>query len=315
MDDPEFDDLLVPTDGSEHADDALSYALTLAERTGARVHVCSVVNPYTLSKVSELREARETAEGIVADAEARVEEAGLDAVTAVREGSPADAVREYVDEAGIDCVVMSTHGRSGVERYLLGSVTEKVVRTVSVPVLAVHADDAGGGPEGTYDRVLLPTDGSDAAGRAERTAVAFAGAFDATLDAVSVVDTTDLATAAGPTGAEGEAVRRVQKALERRAGTATDDVAEAARAAGVAVETSVEEGRPHERILARARETDADAIVLGTHGRGGVERFVLGSVAEKVVRLADRPVLVVPADSGDGAGEGADAGDGSDRGA
>ena len=291
-----FDDVLVPTDGSEHADTALSYAISFAERTGARVHVCTVVNPYVLSKVSDLSDAREAAEAVVADAAERVEAAGVDAVTAVREGSPADAIREYVEEAGVDCVVMSTHGRSGVERYLVGSVTEKVVRTSPVPVLAVHESDAGDGRTGGYRRVLLPTDGSDAVTTAERTAVAFAAAFDATLDVVSVVDSTDLSTAAGPTGAEGEAVRQVEKALEARAGRATDAVADDAAAADVTVETSVEEGRVHERILARATETDADLIVVGTHGRGGVERFVLGSVAEKVVRLADRPVLVVPAD-------------------
>ncbi|ESP87877.1 universal stress protein [Candidatus Halobonum tyrrellensis] len=300
-----FDDLLVPVDGSDHAADALSYALALATGTGARVHVCSVVNPYTLSKVTDLREAREGAEEVVADAERRVEAAGLDAVTAVREGSPADAIREYAEEAGVDCVVMSTHGRSGVERYLIGSVTEKVVRTSPVPVLAVHTTDADGGREGEYRRLLLPTDGSAAAAAAERTAVAFASAFDATLDVVSVVDSTDLATAAGPTGAEGEAVRQVEKALDARAARATDAVADDARAAGVDVETSVEQGSVHERILARATETDADAIVVGTHGRGGVERYLLGSVAEKVVRLADRPVLVVPADAADVEGEGA----------
>lgn len=294
-----FDELLVPTDGSETADAALDAALSLASHTGARVHLLSVVNPYVLSKVTDIDKGRAKAESIIAEAADRARDVGVDAETAVAEGAEHEEIGRYVDERGIDAVVIGTHGRTGIDRALMGSVTEKVVRTVGVPVLTIHE------PIPTFEpsRVLLATDGSDPAGEAERVALALAGEYGATLEALSVVDSLSLASASDPAGgaaidpaaAGGEAIGTVTELLEEQADDAVRAIAEDAEEVGVTVETTVEEGRPHERILAAGAEHDADVIVIGTHGRSGVERFILGSVAEKVLRLADRPVLVVPA--------------------
>ncbi|WP_313694631.1 universal stress protein [Halorarum halobium] len=290
-----FDEILVPTDASETADAALDAALSLASRTGARVHLLSVVNPYVLSKVTDVGESRSEVESIVAEAAERARDAGVGVETAVAEGAPHEEVGAYVDEHGIDVVVMGTHGRSGVGRALMGSVTEKVVRTVDVPVLTIHEPI----PSFEPSRMLLPTDGSDPATAAERVALSLADEYDATLEALSVVDSLQLAAASDP-AAGGEGMAQVTDLLKEQAETAVQNVAADGTSAGVSVETTVGEGRPHERILAAAEEHDADVIVVGTHGRSGVQRFVLGSVAEKVLRLADRPVLVVPAANSDG---------------
>jgi nucleotide-binding universal stress UspA family protein len=137
-----------------------------------------------------------------------------------------------------------------------------------------------------FDQLVIATDGSDSGGRAVATALDLASRFDASVHAVSVVDR-DRAEAAP--AEEGEAVRA---ALHERATTAADAVAEQAPA-GVEVTTTVREGRPAEAIVAYAEEVDADGVALGTRGRGGAGGFVLGSVAEAVVRTCERPVLTV----------------------
>ncbi|QLG61674.1 universal stress protein [Halorarum salinum] len=291
----EFTDVLVPTDGSETADAALGTALSLASHVGARVHVLSVVNPYVLSKVTDVEARRSEAEETVEGAADRAREAGVPVETAVSVGAPHEAIAGYVTDHGVDVVVMGTHGRTGVGRALMGSVTEKTVRTVRVPVLTVHEE----GPRFEPSRVLLATDGSGPAARAERVGLALAGEFGATVEAVSVVDTAPLTAGSDPVGQGTRALQDVREALTEGAEDAVATVEADGEAAGVTVETTVGEGRPHERILAAARERDADVIVIGTHGRGGFERFVLGSVAEKVLRLSDRPVLVVPSDGTD----------------
>jgi nucleotide-binding universal stress UspA family protein len=159
---------------------------------------------------------------------------------------------------------MGTHGRSGVDRYLLGSLAERTLRTAHVPVLAVREDSAHG-PEPAIEAVLLATDGGEGAERAADHAVAVAAATGAHLHALTVGDD------GGP--AERAAAR--------------------AREAGVDATAAVRSGRPHEAIREYAEDHGADLVVVGTHGRSGVERVLLGSVAERVLRTATRPVLVV----------------------
>ncbi|MFC7137972.1 universal stress protein [Halobaculum litoreum] len=139
-----YDDLLVPTDGSERTDAAVEHAVALAEAFDATVHVLSVVdtrNRFESPSAGVAAEAWVDAERERADeAVARVAEALPDHVaveTVTRDGTPAAEIVGYAEEAPVDAIVMATHGRSGLDRYLMGSVTEKVVRSSSVPVLTV----------------------------------------------------------------------------------------------------------------------------------------------------------------------------------
>ncbi|MFB6089716.1 MAG: universal stress protein [Halobellus sp.] len=139
-----------------------------------------------------------------------------------------------------------------------------------------------------YDRILVPTDGSTATEGAVDHAVELAEQYDATLYALYVVDTG--AYSSLEMGSE-----IVAEALHEEGETAVEEVADAARAAGVDVETAVKDGIAHRVIVDHAAENAVDLIVMGTHGRTGVGRFLLGSVAEKVVRSADVPVMTVRA--------------------
>ena len=141
-----------------------------------------------------------------------------------------------------------------------------------------------------YDRILLPTDGSEVAEAAAAHAVALAAATGATLHVLSVVD----AEAIGIVTPVALDVDEVRTSLRRAAEEATAAVAEAAESAGVDVVEAVEVGVPDEEIRDYAAANDVDLVVMGTHGRGGVDRFLLGSVTERVVRGSAVPVLAVP---------------------
>lgn len=140
-----------------------------------------------------------------------------------------------------------------------------------------------------YDRILVPTDGSDGSDRATEEAIELARAFDAEVHALYVVD---------PSAAPGEATGAgVLEALSAVGEESTGAVVDRARAAGVdVVDPVVETGSPFRTIADYAAENDVDLVVMGTHGRSGIERYLLGSVTEKVVRTATVPVLTIRAE-------------------
>jgi len=178
---------------------------------------------------------------------------------------------------------MGTHGRTGLNRLVLGSVTERTLRTSPVPVLTVHEDTT---LDSDFETVLVPTDGSDAANVAANHGITIAEATDAAMHVIHVVDLTAVS------GEFGSA--EVLTALEEAGQQAVDDVIHRAEDAGLrSVEASILSGTPARAILDYAEERDIDLIVMGTHGRTGLERYLLGSVTEKIVRVADVPVLTV----------------------
>lgn len=144
-----------------------------------------------------------------------------------------------------------------------------------------------------YDQILVPTDGSDGTRGAVTHAIDLATTYDAALHTIYVVNTT--------AGVE-SSVSGVLDALETAGENAIDVVIQQAEAAGVdTIEGVVAQGSPHRAILDYADQQDIDLVVMGTHGRTGLERYLIGSVTERVVRLSDAPVLTVrmPADDAD----------------
>ena len=139
-----YDRILLPTDGSEGNDRAVGEAIDLAAETEAELHVLFVVEdlPYAPEMTEDRLEVhlRGIGEEATEAIRERAEEVGVTVQTAIEEGTPHLEILEYVDREAIDLVVMGTHGRSGLDKYLLGSVTERVVRTAEVPVLTVRVD-------------------------------------------------------------------------------------------------------------------------------------------------------------------------------
>lgn len=146
-----YEHILVPTDGSETSEKAVEHALDIAEQYGATVHALYVIDTNAMSlslgaeqldrieqgqygEMDEVRERAERATGYITD---RARERGLETVEHVSAGQPHSLIASYAEDHDIDLVVMGSHGRSGVKRALLGSVAERTLRTVTVPVMVV----------------------------------------------------------------------------------------------------------------------------------------------------------------------------------
>ncbi|WP_128906270.1 universal stress protein [Halorubrum amylolyticum] len=281
-----FDRILFPTDGGDGASAAFDHVLDLAADHGATVHVLNVADTThdSVTRIGgEVVDVLEReGEEVVEAAADRAADRGVETVTDVLQGGVAETIAAYAGEYGIDLVAMPTRGRTGFDRLLLGSTTERVVRESTVPVLSVRPD--GETMRYPYRNVLVPTDGSERAGDALDRALALADRAGATVHVLSVVGV-------GSVGIEGYAG---VDALVEGAEETVAEAAATAEEAGIEAVEAVEVGSSAARgIEAYVDENDIDLVVMGTQGRTGVERYLLGSVAERTVRTSPVPVLTV----------------------
>lgn len=204
----------------------------------------------------------------------------------VESAVPAQVILDYIDQEEIDLVVMGTHGRRGIDRMLFGSVTEEVVRNASSPVLTVRKD-AQVTPSRAVRRILVPVDFSEGSEMAIRHAKEIAQTYGAEIDLLHVVEELAYPTAYGlepVTFPTQDIVERVEKQL---ADLARDEIGYE----HVMIQATV--GHPATGILEYVEENEVDLIVIATHGRTGLDRMLLGSVTERVLRRAPTPVFVV----------------------
>jgi nucleotide-binding universal stress UspA family protein len=296
-----FHSILVPLDGHPLAEQALPVGRQVARRCGATLHLVTVQPPMSplvlTSDVAAMAQEIEedTAQAMRAYVERVAAMARCDDVTiasALLEGPPAECLAAYVRDHGIELVVMTTHGRGGLSRIWLGSVADRLLRTVDVPVLLLRARDI---PQPVdYRRVLVAV-----GERAELELIepaltlgAVAGATSYVL--VHVIEPPPPILPPVPVQAPLLGLEWIRARHDAAMGYLAP-LAERLSEHGLSVETRVMVGGPvAAEILELARTTGADLIAMGTHGRRGLERLVLGSVADKVVRGGDTPVLVTP---------------------
>jgi len=275
-----YDRILLPTDGSRSAEAAARHGLYIATAFDASLHVISVAADRERSE--RLGEAR--ARDAVSSLEELVEQADLTCRSAIEHGRPYEAILSYASENDIDLVVMGTHGRRGLSRVLLGSVTERVIRLSDDPVVAVPPRSIDRETEG-YERVLVPTDGSPAATAAIDHGLSIAERVGAAVRVLCVIE--------GETG-----LPPLGDPLRDEAVEVLDAVAERASDREVTLTTHVQPGTPHEVINNFVTAHGIDVVAMGTHGRAGIRRQLLGSVTERVLRTSDVPVLTVRQDTG-----------------
>lgn len=279
----EWTRILVTTDFSPSAESAIRSAEYLCRQEGARLdllHVIQLPAPSYLGRLGLDRDLREMwiagAREQLAELARGVAGSELEVDTVLREGKPWSEILEVAREREADLICLGNSGHSTLERLLLGSTAENVVRRSDVPVLIVRDQPLIG-----VRRVLVPVDFDPGAKGAIRFALAKFPAAE--MSAIHVVAPLPPANpAVGPLVPNLAAIRgRIRGLLDR---LGAREVTESVRLMA----------DPAAAILEAARETEVDLLVLTTHGRRGVKRAVLGSVAEKVVRHADRPVLVLP---------------------
>ena len=300
-----YDAILVPIDGSDVAEAALEHALSLAIETDATVHVLYVADTNRDSVTVVGGRAVDSllthGEEAVDEARATLTSRGVAHEGEVVQGGPARTIVDYAERYGLDLIAMPTHGRTGLERILLGSTTERVVRRSPAPVLALPPTDDS--REYPYRRLLAPTDGSRCAETAVELGAGLAAATDARFDVLSIVDVAHL-------GFDTRVDLQIDQ-LEENAAKFVDAGSDLAAAAGVAADritTGVVSGTsPYREINAYVEANDIDLLVVGTHGRTGIDRYLLGSVTEKLLRTSSVPVLTVRAEEDADRDEQADA--------
>lgn len=280
-----FDHIVIAVDGTVPANRATEHGASIAAAYDAHVEVVHVLEEPTLEPRGREQNPRHRGQDIVEEATETIGAAGVRADTILLDGRPPRAIAEHASQVGADLIVMGRHGRSGAGERLLGTVTERVLRSVDLPVLTAPATDTT--PE--YGGVLVPTDGSESAHRAVPYAESLAVTYGATLHALHVVD---VQGAAGVFDAGGVSTEFVDR-LETRGREAVDRVM-ADVDSGVAVQDAVIRGTAHTGIREYAMDNGVDLIVMGSTGASELAGQTLGSVANRVLRTTSLPVLIVP---------------------
>lgn len=277
-----YDDILVPLDDREPATNALDYALDVAARHDGTVHLLYVADTNKPSQVqyqgAVVDVLEQEGEAVLSDAQERAASAAVSVEKYLVQADPREEIVARAER--VDLVVMGTHGRSGIDGYLLGSVTEHVVRKTETPVVTVREAATWTYP---HETILVPFDGSPHARDALDLATAVAADAGATLQLLSVVDKPTFGGFGASTGEED-----ARELLD----TAAADVDD------VTVETRVETGAVPETIRTVATNAGVDLLVMGTHGRQGVNERLLGSTTDRVLRSAPVPVLTTGAETG-----------------
>ena len=288
----QFDRILFPTDFSTTARRALSFAAHLADQHGATLHILhvqtpdergaqppGVESPTTQDELAEC--ARRAAEGLGDPTATEGHELSLVRDT-VEAASVPEAVVDYAEAHEVDLIVMGTARRSGLRTLFPQSTASAVVRHASCPVLTV-LDEPENVP-GAIDRIFVPYDFSEHAAQAVRYGEIMADFYGADLVLVHVLQELMV-----PMEYAVEVPDVDRDAVRARAASALEDVSD--RDHRVLVTT----GHPARRIVELTADNEADLLVIATHGRTGLQRMLLGSVAEHVIRQAPCPVFTVKA--------------------
>jgi nucleotide-binding universal stress UspA family protein len=299
-----YSTIFVPLDGSEFGARALPVAAAVARRTGASLRLAVVFDPsmflhFTPGDVTVPSFEQSTIDRYCSAARAWVEEqaaslsnTGLTATGVLLEGTVVEALSEYAQSIEADLVIMTTHGRSGADRLWLGSVAGSFLSRSVAPVFLVRPaghDAPAPGHEVPTGTLMVPLDGSPFGESVLPHAVAFAEAVGLTLELVMIV--IPMSTPLSLFGTEalfGDAF--VASDHEEQAHTYLARVA--ATVTPPPITTVLVEMLPARALIAYARRTHPGAIALATHGRSGLARVVLGSVADKLLRGAEQPLLV-----------------------
>ncbi len=276
--------ILVAIDGSDSSRNALLQAFRFAVDEKCWITVTSVVPPYEgeieILGVKDIKAAlRKPCDDALGEAQRLAEKERALIKTVCEEGEVHERIVDLAEAENCDVIVMGRRGMRPVERALVGSVTARVIGHTQRDVLVVPIGARVG-----WKTIVLATDGSRYSAAAAERAIAFAKAYVGELRVLSVVDVPAEFYAEAPAAVED---------LVRKAKGFVADVKKQADKEGVRAETFVGEAEAYQAINNLAQEQKADMIVLGSHGRTGLRRLLMGSVTEKVIGYAPCPVLVV----------------------
>ena len=287
--------MLCPVDFSEFSVAAYIHASSVAQQYGAKLFVLHVVEMWRRPHASfsmSVDPYDQFVRVLVAKGEEELrtfvkehERNGLHPEFVVREGMAPDEILSLAGDERMDLIVMGTHGRRGFDRLMLGSATERVLRTAHCPVLAVHKPPRGYVESARARQIielrhiLMCTDFSDGSHRALDYALYLAAEHNCGLTLVHVL--------------EGIPIPARRKQAAAKAKEALEKLVPAQTRKGCKIATTVRNGTPYKEILQLAREKDADLVILAVRGRNALDVAVFGSTTYRVLQLGTFPVLAV----------------------
>ncbi len=291
--------ILCTTDFSDESNQTVSYGAAIAKEFGARLLVCHVIDLQFAAIYGTVHflppdlqtQSIETAQERI---ETLMETQAVPWEAVVATGPPADEIARVVAARSIDLAIAATHGRSGLKRLLLGSVTERLMHSLNCPLLVVRDTPPELMPDPAqglrFKKILVGCDFSPASNAALEYGLGLAQEFEAELHLIHIIEPqvySDFLVASS-SGVGGDADDIKTRMDRRLADLVTEEVMN-----WCGVKTAVIEGRPFETITDYAGERDIDLIVLGVRGHGVVETLFLGSTTDRVIRKAQCPVLSV----------------------
>ncbi len=295
----QFKKILCATDFSDFSNHTISYGVALAKEFGAKLFVSHVID---LSSVAIYGEFQLDPVGqqnrIMEDAATQLKELTGDQPISweplITVGKPADEISRAVEEKDIDLVIAATRGRSGLKRVILGSVTERLMRTLTCPLLVVNSPEhkfvSAANREIKIDKILVGCDFSPDSSQALKHALSLAQEFEAELHLAHVIEPPTQPGSIGESSSVSEEIQQDYRALLIRK---LKEMVPAEASFWCTPQTDLLEGQPYEEIVAYAESKDIDMIVLGVRGHGLVKTLFLGSTTDRVVRKSPCPVLSV----------------------
>ena len=285
-----IDKILCPVDFFPASDAAVSYAAGLASNYDATVHLLHVITPippsvyeYAIDTTEIMKSMRQSSEEEMNKLAARVRETGTIAEIEIRIGYVYDEIKNAIEASKPDLLVMGTHGRRGMERWFMGSTTEKLMRHSPVPLLTISGPGEEAASPRRFRRILVTTDFSDGTAEALGYAFSVAQENESRIELLHVVDD----VAADISG-------KYRDSLINGVHAQLDALVPTEAKTWCDVVTRVETGMPYRIILRSLQEEKIDLLVMNIHGKGMLDRALLGSTAERVVRAAMCPVLLIP---------------------
>jgi len=296
-----FKHLLVPLDGSRLAEAALPAAARLAQLLGASVTLLHAIERKAPQEIHGERHltAPDEAQAYLEDVRSRSFPVGSNVACHVHRNEVGDVARsiaEHVAELSPDLIVMCTHGRGGMRGWLFGSIAQQVIALDATPVLLIRPTEFGQAEPFFCRRFLVPLDGSPAHEKGLSVAAGLAQACRSSVHIVMVVPT--ISDLFGERAAAGrllpKAMAEVLEMAHQNADTYLSRLIGPMKESGLTVTTEVARGDSTTVIAETALQTKADIIVMGTHGKTGIDAVWSGSVAPKIVNHTHLPLMLVP---------------------
>ena len=294
-----YEKILVPLDGSELAELALPYAEELAAKLGSEVTLLAVTESAEVQDYYEqqvyIQRRIDAAESAIKRYLEKPKGEESKVKSAILVGHPAEEIVDYADKEEMGLIIMATHGRSGIRRWALGSVADKVVRAAKQPVALIRAKGARNDlrERGILNKVLVPLDGS----KESETIIPYINELASRLKVevilLMVVSKAYHVEAVGEEMVQIPYTENEMGLLTANAGSYIQKMEDLLKGAGIATKTELRTGDAAEEIIKIADELRSDMVAMSTHGRSGISRWTLGSVANKVLHNGNTPVLLV----------------------